>query len=123
MYFVNTAPNSLGGTVDHREIKEFAVNTICKVFGEANIKIKQILLFGSQARGDDRPDSDWDFLVSIEKKLTFPEKTVISTNIQTILATKLISADIIIKSEAIIEKERNNVGVITYYALKDGIFV
>jgi predicted nucleotidyltransferase len=104
-----------------QEIKGFSARIIREEFAAAGISIKQIILFGSQSRGDAAPASDWDFLVCVEDELSFPEKAIISTNIQTKLAEKLISADVIIKSEAKLIKERGNVGVITYYALKDGV--
>jgi uncharacterized protein len=106
-----------------QEIKEFSSKIIREEFAAAGISISQILLFGSQARGDARTDSDWDFLVCVKDDLSFPEKAIISTKIQTMLAEKYISADIIIKSEAKLTQERGNVGVITYYALKDGVSV
>jgi predicted nucleotidyltransferase len=104
-----------------QENKEFAANIIREEFAAAGIPIKQILLFGSQSRGNARPDSDWDFLVGVKNEISFPEKALIAAKIQTRLAEKLISADIVIKSEARLAKERGNVGVITYYALKDGV--
>lgn len=30
----------------------------------------EVILFGSRARGDFRPDSDWDFLILLEKPLS-----------------------------------------------------
>jgi predicted nucleotidyltransferase len=105
------------------EIKEYSAKIIREEFSAAGILIQQILLFGSHSRGDAGADSDWDFLVCVKDDLSFPEKAIISTKIQTRLAEKLISADIIIKSEAMIAKERGNVGAITYYALKDGVKV
>lgn len=30
----------------------------------------EVILFGSRARGDARPDSDWDFLILTDKKMT-----------------------------------------------------
>ena len=104
-----------------QEIKEFSAKIIREEFAAAGISIKQILLFGSQARGDTGPDSDWDYLVCVKDELSFPEKAIISTKIQTRLAERLISADILIKSEVKLMQERGNVGVITYYALKDGV--
>lgn len=106
-----------------QEIKEFSTKTIREEFAAAGISISQIILFGSRSRGNARPDSDWDFLVSVKDDLSFPEKAIISAKVQTMLAEKLISADVIIKSEAKLTQERNNVGVITYYALKDGVSV
>ncbi|HAJ79864.1 MAG TPA: nucleotidyltransferase domain-containing protein [Fibrobacteres bacterium] len=106
-----------------QEIKELSVKIIHEEFAAAGISIKQIILFGSQSRGDAGPDSDWDFLVCVKDELSFPDKAIISAKIQTLLAEKLISADVIIKSEAKLNEERDNVGFITYYALKDGIAV
>jgi predicted nucleotidyltransferase len=106
-----------------QEIKELSAETIREEFAASGISISQIVLFGSRSREDSRPDSDWDFLVSVKDNLSFPEKAIISTKIQTRLAEKLISADIIIKSEAALMQERGNVGIITYYALKNGVSV
>jgi predicted nucleotidyltransferase len=103
------------------ETRELAVKVIREEFAAAGILIRQILLFGSQARNTAGEKSDWDFLVCVHEELAFPEKAIIITKIQTRLAEKFISADVIIKSEARIARERGNVGVITYYALKDGV--
>ena len=44
-----------------------------------------ILLFGSQARGDARPDSDWDVLVLLDKeKITFRDEDEIAYPIHTL---------------------------------------
>ena len=107
--------------MNFQEIKKYAAQIIREEFAASGISIIQIILFGSQSRGDSRLGSDWDFLVCVKNELSFPEKAVISTKIQTKLAEKLISADIIIKSEVRLKKERGNVGVITYYALKNGV--
>lgn len=107
----------------YKEIKEFAAKIIREEFAASGITVKQLILFGSQSRGNAAPDSDWDFLVCVEDKLPFSDKIKISTRIQRRLAEKFISADVIIKSEARLMRERGNVGVITYYALKDGVLV
>ncbi|MBI4726109.1 nucleotidyltransferase domain-containing protein [candidate division TA06 bacterium] len=105
----------------HLETKEYIVSVIRDEFKEKNIAIKKMILFGSQARQNAGPDSDWDFLVGISDELGFVEKSKISTSIQRKLAINHLSADIIIKSERKMDQERNNVGFITYYALKDGV--
>ena len=36
---------------------------------------EKMILFGSQARGDDRPDSDWDLLMVLDKeKITYEDE-------------------------------------------------
>jgi len=107
----------------YQENKESIASIIREEFNAKGLNVKQIVLFGSQSRGNASPDSDWDFLVSINDDLEFGEKAKLVTAIQRRLAVKHISVDIIIKSEKKIMQERNNVGVITYYALKDGILV
>ena len=106
-----------------QETKEFIANIIREEFRARDLDVKQIVLFGSQSRGAACSDSDWDFLVSTGNELEFGEKTKLTTAIQRRLALKHISVDVIVKSENKIQQERNNVGVITYYALKDGILV
>jgi uncharacterized protein len=104
-----------------RETKEFIAKIIRNEFASRTLEIKQIVLFGSRAKETADTDSDWDFLVVLKKELPHPEKNTIITRIQSTLAEKLIDVDIIIKSEAHVVQERNNVGVISYYALKEGV--
>ncbi|MBQ9357000.1 MAG: nucleotidyltransferase domain-containing protein [Prevotella sp.] len=33
----------------------------------------EAILYGSQARGDERPDSDWDILVIVDKDRLLPQ--------------------------------------------------
>ena len=107
----------------HQDIKEFAISVIREQLAAKQINVKQIILFGSQARQTALTDSDWDFLVCVEEELSFQEKAKITTAIQRRLAEKHISVDIIIKSEKRMNQERGNVGAITYYALKEGVMV
>ncbi|MDP2808263.1 MAG: nucleotidyltransferase domain-containing protein [bacterium] len=105
----------------HQETKEYIAGVIRDEFKAKKITINKLILFGSQARQNAGPGCDWDFLVSVAEELGFQEKTKLSTSIQRKLAVKHLSADIIIKSEMKIDQERNNVGFLTYYALKDGV--
>ncbi|MBU2573708.1 MAG: nucleotidyltransferase domain-containing protein [Elusimicrobia bacterium] len=103
------------------EIKQFAVNVIRTELAASGITAGKIILFGSQADGKTGNDSDWDFLVCIPEELPFSRKAKISTQIQRKLALNRISADLIIKSEASVARECDNVGFITHYALKNGV--
>ena len=66
----------------YQDIRNFAAKAIRAECSAHNIAIQQIILFGSQARHTDLPDSDWDFLVSIDKELSFPIKSKIVAAIQ-----------------------------------------
>jgi len=41
----------------------------------------EVILFGSRARGDAREDSDWDFLILLEKPVSFGEQKIIRDTI------------------------------------------
>ncbi len=87
------------------------------------LKVLKILLFGSRAKGTYRQDSDFDFLVVVDKKLSFNEKWDIIDEVKIKLAKLKIPNDIIIKSSDEVEEEKDDVGRITYYAIKEGVEV
>lgn len=47
------------------EMKEYTFEELCKIVGAiaAEYGILKVYLFGSRARGDNRPDSDYDFCI------------------------------------------------------------
>ncbi len=103
------------------------VKTTRKIITEEFLKnaleVKKILLFGSRARKNFNEESDWDFLIIIDKELNRNIKWEIILKIKRKLSKLKIPNDIIINSENQIQKNKNNVGNIIYYALKDGIAV
>ena len=50
-------------TMDEKTNYNVLVQTLCERFGE---RLKMMVLFGSQSRGDARPDSDHDIFVVVE---------------------------------------------------------
>ena len=104
-------------------MQEQAVTLIKEVLQKRGIKVLKILLFGSRARRDFHPDSDWDFLVVVENDLNFQEKHDIITEIQRRLAVLRIPNDIVIQSESRFNLMKNYVGNISYYAAREGIEV
>jgi predicted nucleotidyltransferase len=107
---------------ENREsIVQSAIKTIEEAIGSKGLKVKKIMLFGSRARGNPREDSDWDFFVIVDKKLGFNEKWDIIDEIKIKLAKLKIPNDIILKSEDEVEESKDDIGRITYYALKEGI--
>lgn len=85
------------------------------------LKIIRMLLFRSRAQGTYRPDSDWDILVVIDKRMNFMEKWEIIDAIKIRLARLGIPNDIILKSEEEIEESKDNVGKVTYHPIQEGI--
>lgn len=44
-----------------------------KLAGELSDSVSDVILFGSRARGDARPDSDWDLLILVNKDHLAPD--------------------------------------------------
>lgn len=87
------------------------------------IGVNKIIIFGSRARGDYRKDSDWDFLVVIDKEIEQREKREIASEIRKNLVYSGMTADIIIISEKYYQERIHDIGNIVYYAVKEGMAV
>ncbi|MCL0057329.1 nucleotidyltransferase domain-containing protein [Dehalococcoidia bacterium] len=94
---------------------------IWECLDEMGVTVKNIILFGSRARGDFSKSSDYDFLIVTEKTFTIKEKMKIAKKIRVVLAEFYIPADIIIKSEEELENFRHRIGTVTREALKEGM--
>jgi len=104
-----------------QEMKQYAAGVIRSELAASGIEVLKIILFGSQASGTAGKNSDWDFLVCVPEELSFSKRAKLATQIQRKLAISHIPVDLIIKSEAGVARERDNVGIITHYALKNGM--
>jgi len=102
-------------------MQEKAANVIREELEKRGIKVIKIILFGSRVRGDFKPESDWDFLVVVNKEIESRKRREILGEIQIKLAYLKIPNDILITSERQVKERANDVGHITYYALKDGV--
>jgi predicted nucleotidyltransferase len=78
----------------------------------------RLIVFGSQARGDAREDSDVDLLV-IEPEVSsrFTEMARLST----LLGQKLIPADVVVISAAAFERQKIIVNTLAWRAEQEGI--
>lgn len=55
--------------VDMNEILKIAKEVITEEIEKEGLRVLNFFIFGSRARGDFKPDSDWDFLVVIDKEI------------------------------------------------------
>jgi predicted nucleotidyltransferase len=86
--------------IEKRELSIDEIKSkILQVAKEMGVSVKDIILFGSRARGNFSQDSDYDFLIITEKTFSIKEKMEISRRINRVSAKFLILSDIIINSE------------------------
>lgn len=76
-----------------------------------------VILFGSQARGDARPDSDVDFLVVEPQVSDWVEETV---RLRDVLMPLPLAVDVIVYSRERFEYWRETPNTLPYVALREG---
>jgi uncharacterized protein len=77
----------------------------------------RVILFGSHARGDARPDSDLDFLV-VEPRVADHRAEMV--RLHHVLQPLRVPADVLVTSEATFEEWRDTPGTVLYEAAKEG---
>lgn len=77
----------------------------------------RVILFGSHARGDARPDSDLDFLV-IEPRVADHRAEMV--RLQHVVQTLPLSVDVLVTTESVFEEWRDTPGTVLYEAAKEG---
>ncbi len=77
----------------------------------------RVILFGSHARGDAKPDSDLDFLV-IEPRVADHRAEMV--RLHHVLQPMRVPADVLVTSETVFEEWHDTPGTVLYEAAKEG---
>lgn len=88
-----------------------------------NVEYKQIILFGSRARGTNKEDSDYDVLVIVDNNMTMTEIRKIECEIRRIMASHLIDIDILVRTSTMINKYKDISGTVICEAMKEGVLI
>jgi predicted nucleotidyltransferase len=103
---------------NNNEILELIKATACKYLPDA-----EVLLFGSRARNDAGPDSDYDILVITNMELNLKQKLSLKTNIRKELLKSDVRSDILIQSRKEIKKKKRLPGHIIKNILNEAILL
>ncbi len=97
-------------------VNDKVVQTAVKTLLQA-VSGSKVILFGSHARGDARPDSDVDLLV-VESDLQDRFKETVRLN--KLLGDMLIPADVLVVSNEAFEQWRDVPNTVVYRAVREG---
>lgn len=87
------------------------------------VEYKQIVLFGSRARGTNKEDSDYDVLVIVDNSMNMEKIRKLECEIRKEMASHLIDIDILVRTEQMISKYENVSGTVIYEAMKEGVLI
>lgn len=79
--------------------------------------VRRIILFGSQARGDAGPDSDYDVLVEVESDLPLRERQLLG---QAALRNRRFPLDLMVLTPEEVRRQSEFLGSAVDWALQEG---
>lgn len=100
-----------------------ALRVVNAALDARNIGVEKIFLFGSRARGEAGPDSDYDLYVLIDRDLDFPLRHEIVTGIKRELARLRIPNDVVLRSASRFEAIKGFPGHLAYDVAREGVLV
>ena len=81
----------------------------------------RILLFGSHARGQAGPESDYDILIIVDRPLDIRAKLALRTHIRKQLLDRGIRCDVLIQSDEEVQRKKDLPGHVVRSALREGV--
>ena len=107
-----------------REALELIRRVVLEEAGRLGIKVERIILFGSRARGDYRPDSDYDILVVVGERPSWRQLFRFQSRVR----VKLFEAfgrevDLIVVDRGWFEERKGLWGSLEHAAATEGVAV
>jgi predicted nucleotidyltransferase len=81
----------------------------------------QVLLFGSHARGQANPQSDYDILIITDQPLEMKAKFALRTQIRRLLLDRGIRCDVLLQSRQEVQRKKELPGHIIRVALREAV--
>lgn len=109
--------------MNNESIKKTIRKEIEKVLNNRSVRITEIILFGSRAREDYKKHSDWDIFIVLDEAIEPQKKREVWYLIYKSLHKKFpfFSFDVILKSKAVYEKEKEIVNTLANEVYREGI--
>lgn len=103
-------------------MQELVLKSFKKLLSEEKLNYTKAYLFGSRARNNNTIQSDWDFLIILNKKTSSIDTRTIKNNIRMKFHNAFnYPIDIVIKDQATFSQEKNIPNTISFNAIKEGI--
>jgi predicted nucleotidyltransferase len=81
----------------------------------------EVLLFGSRARGQANPQSDYDILIITDKPFDVKAKFALRTQVRKLLLARGIRSDVLLQSRQEVERKKELPGHIIRVALREAV--
>jgi len=105
------------------DTQQTAVRIIREVLTRHGLRVERILLFGSRARGEAHPDSDWDLYVLVDGDPPFAIRHRAVTDIRRELARLRIPNDVIVRSRLQFDRLKRYPGHLGYEVAQEGVLL
>ena len=96
---------------------------VIKTTARSYLPDAKVLLFGSRARKEELPDSDYDILLITNKAFTPKEKLSLRTKIRKALLLLGVRSDILIQSKSEVDQKKNLPGHIVRRIMREAIIL
>ena len=99
-------------SLNQQEILDWIVAKMLETFD-----VRRIILFGSQARGDGNPESDYDLIVEVNNQISFRERQIRGL---AALHRRPFSVDLMVLTPEEVTEQANFLGSAVDWALQEG---